>query len=89
MNKLHEIQVYVHNRSRFTPEALTLVDNIHHTEAIITTETEQDFADRIADDVRSLNDGKIDGLEIRLTCLEDLPFKEFGYMDFTEDNINV
>ena len=89
MNKLYRIEVYVNSRSKFTDSALRLVENIHSTEAIVMGETEKEFADSIANDISDLNNGVIDGVEIVLTCLHDLPHSRFSYSDITAGNVNV
>lgn len=78
MNKLYDIKINVNNRSRFTPEALRLIEN-NISDVVITTSTEREFANSIADDIMALNNGKIDGIEIVLTCLEDLPYSTYSY----------
>ena len=89
MNKLYAIEVFVSNRSKFALSALQLIENIHNTDVMVRTETEKEFADSIAEDIMSLNHGVIDGVEIRLTCMEDLPHTMFTYRDTTAGNVNV
>ena len=89
MNKLYAIEIFANNRSKFTQAALTLIENIHNTDVMVRTETEREFADSIAEDIMSLNDGIIDGVEVRLTCMEDLPHSRFSYSDTTAGNVNV
>ena len=78
MNKLYDVKIHVGDRSRFTPEALRLIEN-NISDVVITTATEKEFADSIAEDIIALNDGYIGNLEISLTCLEDLPSTRFSY----------
>ncbi len=90
MNKLYDVKISIINRTKFTREALVLIENCI-SEVILNTETEKKFADSIAEDIKSLNNGSIDGVEITLTCLEDLPYKSFTYnkdstMIFDSDN---
>lgn len=78
MNKLYDMSITVGNRAKFTASALKLID-ISNKDVMIRTRTEKEFADSVAEDIKSLNDGYIDGVEIRLTCIEDLPYSAFSY----------
>ncbi len=90
MNKLYDVKIHVRNRTKFT-EALNLIENCT-SDVILNTITEKEFADSIAEDIRSLNDDYINGVEITLTCMEDLPYKIFTYNEnstiiFDSDNM--
>ncbi len=77
MNKMYDVNISVKSRTKFTKAALNLIEN-NITDVRITT-TEKEFADSIAEDIKALNNGHIDGVEIILTCMEDLPYTSFTY----------
>ena len=79
MNKLYMIVISVNNRTKFTQAALTLIENVNNTDVVIMKASEREFADSIADDIMDLNDGFIDGIDIKLTCMENLPYSRFAY----------
>ena len=83
MNRLYDVNIHVKNRTKFTPAALSLIEN--NISDVVVTTSEEEFADSIAEDIRSLNNGWIDGIDIRLTCLEDLPYTEFSYNEKAQD----
>ena len=87
MNKLYDIAISVRSRKKFTKEALSLIEN-NITDVVLTTETEQEFADSIAEDIKALNNGHIDGVEITMTCKENLPYTTFSYNSKSTDTVS-